>query len=43
MIGNMVMGIYGSWTSILNGSWSVGTTVDLRRRIAMSGASGMCG
>jgi hypothetical protein len=35
MVGNMAKGIYGSWTSILNGSWSVGTKVDLMMMIAM--------
>jgi hypothetical protein len=43
MAGNMVKGIHGSWTRILDGSWSVGTKVELRMIIVMFGASWMCG
>jgi hypothetical protein len=43
MVCNMVKGICGSWTSILNGSRSVCAKVDLRRMIAMFGANGMYG
>jgi hypothetical protein len=43
MVGNMAKGICGSWTGILNGSWSVDTKVDLKMMIVMFGANGMYG
>jgi hypothetical protein len=44
MVDNMAKkGIYGNWTGILNGSWSVGMKVDLRMMIVIFGASGIYG
>jgi hypothetical protein len=43
MVGNMAKGIYGSWISTLNESWSVGSKGNVRMMIAMVGASGMYG
>jgi hypothetical protein len=43
MVGNMAKGICGSWTDILNRSWSAGTKVDLRMMIVMFGVNGIYG
>jgi hypothetical protein len=42
MVGNVAKGIYGSWIGILGEGCGVDTNADLRMKIAMVDANGMC-